>query len=88
MRLIAKMYGHVIDVGTVVELPFGENEDQKFEVLQVNRKSYKIRWLNGAQENLVDHLPYTLFGDEVITEEISEGSRDPNTAFLYKRLSE
>lgn len=88
---VAKLAGHLITEGIEIEIPGHPVMNPKFRVVNVGPTYFDIVWLTGDNVGETSIMPYSIFEQidlpvEVI--EIKEDSKDPNQAFLIKRLME
>ena len=87
----AKMLGHIINAGTVIEIPMEGDSEFKFQVLSVQENHFKVLWLAGSTKGLEDTVPYSIFGPKGTVELWKVSDRpptEPNEAFKWRARHE
>ena len=85
---IAKIAGHIITAGMELEIQGVDN--LKFEVLEVRKNSFQVKWLSGDTAGNEDNIPHSLFASVGQTVNIIEILDDgnPNQSFLTRKLKD
>jgi hypothetical protein len=84
----AKLGGHLIEIGTKIEMP--QITDFAFKVVDIREASFKVVWLTGKATGNADTIPYSLFasiGHEVELIDVSDNIIEPNSAWLRMRMT-
>jgi len=84
---IAKIAGYTISPGT--DLTIEGVENFRFQVLEVRKDDFRVMWLDGDHAGSKDSIPHSLFGgigQTVHVFEVDDDTREPNRAFLTKKL--
>jgi len=88
---IAEIYGQRVEAGTEIEIPNLGDGEYIFRVLTVRKHGFDVVWSTGDKTGMADHLPFVIFGNDVVKLiEIDEKNltNNPNQAFLLKRLTD
>jgi len=83
----AKIAGQIITAGTEIEVPGLDNFN--FRVIEIDKTSLIVDWIGEGFDS--NNIPFSFFrelGIEVEVIKIPDTSKDPNEAFLIKRLKD
>jgi len=83
----AKIAGQIITAGTEIEVP--GLDDFNFRVIEVEETCFVVVWIGSTHTS--NTIPFSFFrelGIEVEVIKIPDTSKDPNEAFLIKRLKD
>jgi hypothetical protein len=83
----AKIAGQMVMAGIEIEVPGLDNFN--FRVIEINETSLIVDWIGeGFDSNTIPFSFFRELGIEVEVIKISDTSKDPNEAFLIKRLKD